>query len=451
MSHTLTASPTPDIPALLLQLAILLITARMLGELAQRCKQPAVVGEILAGIVLGPSLLSGLFPAFGAWFIPNTPIQGHLLALVSLIGVMFFLLTIGLETDVSMIRKQARSALGVALGGLVIPLIVGFFLGQFVPDTLLVNPDHRIVFALFMAIAMSISAIPVIAKVLMDLSLIRRTIGQTVIASAMIDDLVGWILLSIVIGMASGQELTLHSVGLSVLTVTGFMLVSLTLGLWAVKHLFNSVQSKLRMPDKQLTLIVTLMLIWGTIGHALGIEALLGAFTVGIIFAQIPQLNSDTVSKLKSISLGIFTPIFFAASGLKVDVIGLLKPDTLLLTVLVIGIAISCKMIGVYLGARFIGKDDHWTAVFYGAGLNARGSMGIIVANIGFSLQILSQDMFSIITVMALFTSLMTPVIMKIAVKRIDMHDQQSETGAEEKILLVCQEENRQTLPTYCG
>jgi Kef-type K+ transport system membrane component KefB len=132
-------------------------------------------------------------------------------------------------------------------------------------------------------------------------------------------------------------------------------------------------------------------------------------------------------------------------------VIGLLKPDTLLLTVLVIGIAISCKMIGVYLGARLIGKDDHWTAVFYGAGLNARGSMGIIVANIGFSLQILSQDMFSIITVMALFTSLMTPVIMKIAVKRIDKRSTESEAEPAENILLVCQEENRQTLPTYCG
>jgi Kef-type K+ transport system membrane component KefB len=438
MGHPFTAAPHHDVLVLLLQLTVLLFTARMLGELAQRCKQPAVTGEILAGILLGPSLVSGLFPMLGQWLIPHTPTQGHLLELMSLIGVMFFLLVVGLETNLSMIREQARSAFGVALGGLIIPLAMGFILGQFIPDDILLESGSRVIFSIFMAIAMSISAIPVIAKVLLDLSLTRRAIAQTVIASAMIDDMVGWILLSIVIGMANGQEITLGSVGLAVLTVVGFVVLSLTIGRWGIGHIFEFVQNHVKMPDKILSLIVMLMFIWGSIGHALHVEALLGAFVIGIIFSQIPQLDSATVDKLKSISLGIFTPIFFAVSGLKVDVLGLLKPQTLVVAFLVIGIAITCKMIGVYLGARLIGKNDHWTALFYGAGLNARGSMEIVVANIGFSMHILSQEMFSIIVVMALITSLMAPVIMRVAVRRIDMRVMKTEPDPKEKMLFSC-------------
>lgn len=425
MHQPFTAAPHHDILVLLVQVSILLFTARMLGEAAQRLGQPTVVGEILAGIVLGPSLLSGAIPALGEWIVPHNATQGHLLELFSLIGVMFLLLITGLETDLALIRSRARSAMGASLGGLTVTLSVGFVLGLLLPGDMLVNPDDRLVFALFIAVAMAISAIPVVAKVLMDLHLTRRDIGQTIIASAMMDDTIGWIILSVVIGLASGSAISAAGVGQSMVTVLAFLILSLTLGRWLISRMLRYAQDSLRMRHKVLSLVVLVMFAWGAIGQALGIEALLGAFVVGIVLSQIPQLSPDTIHKLESIALGIFAPVFFATAGLKVDATRLLEPRLLMITVIVIGLAIVCKLVGVYLGARLIGGSDHWTAVFFGAGLNARGSIGIIIANIGLSLGILNQDIFSVIVIMAIVTSLMAPTVMKWAIMRI--HPQQEE------------------------
>lgn len=419
MEQTFTAAPHHDILYLLLQLSILLFTARIFGEIAQRLGQPTVVGEILAGILLGPSFLSGLVPSLGYYILPHTEVQGYLLELVSLFGVMFLLLITGLETDLVLIRQKARSAIGIALGGLILPLILGFLLGELLPDDLLVSSDDRLVFALFIATAMAISAIPVVAKVLIDLKLTRRDIGQTIIAAAMIDDTTGWIILSVVIGLASGAAITLGSVAQSIVTVLLFLVLSLIIGRWLISRTLRFAQNNLLMRDKVLSLVILYMFIWGTIGQALGIEALLGAFVVGIVLSQIPQLNPEIIHRLESITFGIFAPIFFAVAGLKVDALRLLEPELLLITVIVIVVAIISKLVGVYVGARTIGGADHWSSVFFGAGLNARGSIGIIVANIGLSLGILNQDMFSIIVVMAVVTSLMSPAVMKWAVRHI--------------------------------
>ena len=161
MQQPFTAAPHHDILTLMVQLSILLFTARLLGELSQRLGQPTVVGEILAGILLGPSFLSQLIPAVGTWLIPQTPVQGYLLETVSLLGVMFLLIVTGLEIDVDLLRKQARPALGAATGGLILPLAMGFALGLLLPDNLLADTQQRFVFALFLATSMSISAIPV--------------------------------------------------------------------------------------------------------------------------------------------------------------------------------------------------------------------------------------------------------------------------------------------------
>lgn len=413
MEQPFTAASHHDILVLLVQLAALLFTARLLGELAQRLNQPTVVGEILAGVLLGPSLLSGFFPVIGEWLIPHTPVQGYLLEVVSLLGVMFLLLITGLETDLPLIRHQAGSAVSVAVGGLLLPLALGFALGMFLPDSLLVNPNDRVLFALFMATAMSISAIPVIAKVLLDLNLMRRDIGQTIIAAAMIDDTTGWIILSIVIGLVSGATISVTSVALSILSVLGFFVLSLTVGRFLISRLLNITIGRFRIANRALSFTVLLMFIWGAISQAIGLEALLGAFVVGIVLSTLPQLSTDITHTLEKIALGIFAPIFFAVAGLKVNAARLLDPQLFGVAILVIVVATIGKMVGVYVGARVLGKRDHWSALFFGAGLNARGSMEIIIATIGLSLGILTQDMFSIIVVMAVTTSLMAPTLLR--------------------------------------
>jgi Kef-type K+ transport system membrane component KefB/nucleotide-binding universal stress UspA family protein len=423
-----------DVLVLVIQIAVLLLAARGLGEIALRLGQPSVIGEILAGIILGPSLLSGFVPIVNEWIVPNTAVQGYLLEVVSLIGAMFLLLITGLETDLTLIRRHARTAIGVSFGGITVTFLSGFLLGQFLPDFLLADNSQRLVFSLFIATAMSISAIPVIAKVLMDLNLMRRDIGQTIIAAGMSDDTIGWILLSVVAGIASGQAVTAGSVLQTVGSVLAFMALSFTAGRWLVKRLLDYVQDEVASPDRLLTLVVILMFTWGAITQALNLEAVLGAFVMGILFGQMPRLPESVHHKLESVALGIFSPIFFAVAGLKVNVLNLLQPQLLLIALVVILIATLGKVIGTYSGARLIGRRDHWTALSFGAGLNARGAMEIIIATIGLNLGILTQDMFSIIVLMAMTTSLMAPPALRWVLKRVQPEEQELQRLRQEDL-----------------
>ncbi len=414
-----TAASHHDVLVLLVQLAVLLLSARALGELARRTGQPSVLGELAAGILLGPSLLSTLAPALGVWIVPQTPVQGYLLEGVALLGAMFLLLITGLETDIGLIRRHARTAIGVSWGGILVTFSTGFLLGAGLPDALLGDPAQRLVFSLFVATAMSISAIPVIAKVLIDLDLIRRDVGQTIIAAGMNDDTVGWILLSIVAGLASGQSIGAGRIALIVGSVLGFLLFSITIGRWLVRAALDFVQDRVVSPHRTLTLVVTFMFGWAAITQALQLEAVLGAFVIGILFGQVPRAAAGMRDTIEGIAFGVFTPIFFAVAGLKVDLHRLAEPRLIVIALLVIAVATVGKVAGTYLGARWIGRTDHWRALCFGAALNARGAMEIIVATIGLNLGILSQDMFSIIVLMAMATSFMTPFALRWILARV--------------------------------
>jgi Kef-type K+ transport system membrane component KefB/nucleotide-binding universal stress UspA family protein len=424
---TFSAASHHDILVLLIQLATLLFTARLLAEIAIRLGQPPVLGEILAGILLGPSLLSGLVPVVGEWLVPETPLQWHLLEVVALLGAMFLLLITGLETDLALIRRHARTAIGVSVGGILVTFASGFALGQALPDSLLQQPSSRLIFSLFIATAMSISAIPVIAKVLMDLKLMRRDIGQTIIASGMSDDTVGWILLSVVAGLASGKAMGATEIAGAVGKVLAFIILSLTVGRWLLRKTLAFVQDELAGPNRILSFVVMCALLWGAVSQALGLEAVLGAFVVGIVFGQMARLSEEVRHRLEAVALGIFAPIFFAVAGLKVNVRGLLDPTFALITLAVIAVATVGKVVGTYAGARLIGRRDHWSALSFGAGLNARGAMEIIIATIGLSLGILSQDMFSIIVIMAMATSLMAPFALRWTLRHVTPSAEETE------------------------
>jgi Kef-type K+ transport system membrane component KefB len=428
------AAPHHDIFLLVFQVGVLLLAARALGEVSTRLGQPSVIGEILAGIILGPSLLAGVFPAFGELVIPQTEVSGYLLEVISLLGAMFLLLITGLETDIQLIKRHAKTAISVSFGGISITFITGFFLGQYLPDFLLADSDERLVFSLFVATAMAISAIPVIAKVLMDMNLMRRDIGQTILAAGMSDDTIGWILLSIVAGIAAGDAVTTGTVLTTVGSVLAFLIISFTLGRWMVRKLLTFVQDEVISSDRLLSLVIILAFFWGAITQLLNLEAILGAFVMGILFGMMPRLPEDVVSKLESIALGIFAPIFFAVAGLKVNILNLFDPTLIVITLIVIAIATLGKVIGTYTGARVIGGKDHWTSLSFGAGLNARGAMEIIIATIGLRLGILSQDMFSIIVVMAIATSLMAPFALRAVLKRVTIGEEEEKRLKKEEL-----------------
>lgn len=428
------SAPHHDIFLLVFQIAVLLLAARSMGEIATRFGQPAVVGEILAGILLGPSLLSGLVPSFGELIIPQTEVQGYLLEVISLMGAMFLLLITGLETDINLIKHHAKTAISVSLGGISVTFATGFLLGMYLPEFLLADSDERLVFSLFVATAMSISAIPVIAKVLMDMNLMRRDIGQTILAAGMSDDTIGWILLSIVAGIAAGDAVTTGTVLTTVGSVLAFLVLSFTIGRWMVRKLLIYVQDEIVSTDRILSLVIVLVFLWGAITQLLNLEAILGAFVMGILFGMMPRLPEEVITKLESLALGIFAPIFFAVAGLKVNILNLFDPTLIVITLIVIAIATLGKVIGTYTGARFVGGKDHWTSLSFGAGLNARGAMEIIIATIGLRLGILTQDMFSIIVVMAIATSLMAPFALRWVLERVSIGPEEEKRLKKEEL-----------------
>lgn len=435
MLETFGAASHDEVLQLVVQVSALLLTARVLGGLAQRLNQPAVVGEILAGVILGPSLLSGLVPSVGNWILPQTQVQGHLLEAVALIGVMFLLVVTGLETDLDLIRRKARTALGVAAGGLLLPFATGLALGYALPDDLLADPTQRTVFALFVATSLSISAIPVLAKVLIDLDLMRRDIGQTLLASGMIDDITGWTLLGLVTALASASAITAGTVLQTVGMVILFLVGTATVGVWLVNRGLALVQDHFRGHDQILTLVVVLAFAWGAFSQALHLEPVLGAFAVGILFGRSPRLPADAIRKTESIALAVFAPIFFAVAGLKVDIPAILEPRLMVITLVVIAVATFGKVMGAYAGARWLSGQGHWSALAFGSGLNARGALEIIIATIGLSLGILSQSMFSIIVVMAIATSLMAPLALRYTVARVQLDDEEERRLKVEAVL----------------
>jgi Kef-type K+ transport system membrane component KefB/nucleotide-binding universal stress UspA family protein len=433
--ETFSAASHAEVLQLVIQIAVLLAAARFLGGLAQRLGQPAVVGEILAGVVLGPSLLSGIFPWIEQWIVPQTQAQGYMLEVVALIGVMLLLVITGLETDLALIRRRIGVALGVGAGGLIIPFILGLLLGFALPESLVGDPSERTVFALFVATALAISAIPVLAKILMDLDLMRREFGQTVLAAGMLNDLSGWALLGIVTALASAQALTAGIVLQTVGMVVVFVLATITVGRFLVERGLGLIQDRFRGPDLILTLVVVLTFAWGAFSQALRLEPVIGAFAVGILFGGLPRLPTDVVQKLESMALAVFAPIFFAVAGLKVDIGAILQPDLLIIALVVIVVATVGKVAGAYVGARYLADQDHWSALAYGAGLNARGAVEIIIATIGLSLGILTTEMFSIIVLMAVVTSVAAPAGLRYCLARVTPGDEEEMRLAREEVL----------------
>lgn len=340
-------------------------------------------------------------------------------------GVMLLLLLTGCETDLKLIARKAKSVMGTAIGGLIIPLVSGFILGMMIPDHFLNKPSERIIFALFIATALSISAIPVIAKILIDLNLIRRDIGQAIIAAGMIDDTAGWMLLSIVTGLAAGQTVNTLSIMQSVGSVLLFIILSFTVGRWIARQALVFVQDEIQSPQRYITLVVLLAFAWGTVGHILNLEPLFGAFMIGIVFTQMPRLPQFVHERIESMTMGIFAPMFFAIAGLKVNLGNLLKPEIFTMALIVVLVGTVSKVTGTYLGARLIGRVNHWTALSFGAALNARGAMEIIVATIGLSTGILSQDFYSIIVILAVTTTLCAPIALRYTLKNVPMNEEE--------------------------
>jgi Kef-type K+ transport system membrane component KefB len=403
---------------LLVQLTVLLFTARLLGEIARKLGQPPVVGELLAGVLLGPSVLGVFAPHIQADLFPKSQHQSDLLGVVSWIGVLFLLIVTGLETDIGLIKRRGKSALIVSAGGIIVPFATGLALGFWLPVEYLADPSHRLVFALFMAVAMSISAVPVIAKVLMDLKLMRRDIGQLIMASAMTDDTIGWILLSVVAGLATAQSVDLFAVARSLGGAVLVLTLAFTIGTRVVARVISVTDKAFGGTNAQVSVVLAMGLGAAALTHWLGIEAVLGAFFIGILVAQAPRFRRDAGHAVEVVTTSFLAPVFFAAAGVKVDMLRLADREVMIVGLLVLAIACFGKFVGAYLGSWASGLS-HWERLAMGSGMNARGAMEIVVATVGLGLGVLTVEMYSIIVMVAIVTSLMAPPLLRWTLSKV--------------------------------
>ena len=393
---------------LLAEVAILFLAARIGGEFAARVGIPMHVGELLAGMLLGPSLLGWAWPAAFEDLFPADPAQRSLLDLFSWTGIIFLIILGGFETRLGVLRSVPKVVLGGWIGGFGVPFLLGFALGMYFPDTLIPASIDRPVFALFLATAMSISAIPVIARILMDLDLYGTRVGMVILSTAILDDTIGWTVLAVVIGLAAGALDTAHIA--TMMGLTGlFLVLSLTIGRKLVRRSLRFAR-KLKAPYSELSMVMLLVFGFGAITQAIGVHLVLGAFVAAILVGRIPP-SKETQASIRHVGMGFFVPFFFAYTGIKVDLTTL---QSAALTFALVALVVAClgKIVGGGVGAR-MGGLPRWEALAVGFGLNARGAMELVIAAIGLSAGIVTDATYAIIVLVAVVTTTMAGPSMK--------------------------------------
>jgi Kef-type K+ transport system membrane component KefB/mannitol/fructose-specific phosphotransferase system IIA component len=400
-----------------LALATLLGCAKLAAELMQKIGQPSILGEISVGIFLGPTVLGHYRPHIYETLFPTTGPMPIVLDTVTTLGVVFFLLTAGLEIDLRSIFRQGKSALLVSLFGVAFPFGAGFLAATLFPREMgAVDGANILIFALFVGTALSISALPVIAKILMDLNLLRTEMGTVIISSAMFDDLVGWILFSFVLGMmhpAAGSSVS-ASVKHTIILVLLFVGITLTLGRWLIDKILPVLQAHTTWPGGVLGFIFTLTMAGAAFTEYAGIHAVFGAFVIGIAVGESGHLRKRTSEHIHQIVTNVFAPFFFASIGLRTDFVSNFH---LGLTATVIGVACVGKLVGAGWGAR-LGGMDKTSSLAVGLAMNARGAMEIILGILALQAGLIRENMFVAMVVMALLTSLISAPAINFLIQR---------------------------------
>lgn len=415
----------------LVQLVLLVGVARVLGWVVKRFGQPPVVGELLAGIILGPTIFGRLAPESFDWVFGEASVRSVIFG-ISWLGVIMLLVVIGFETNLGIISRFKGAALSVSAGALLVPLSVMVPLAHMVPDGFVGLGVDRAVFAGFFALALSVSALPVVAKILLDLGFLRRNFGQVTLAAGMTMDSIGWLILAALSGIAlegfQPDRLVRSFLGLII-----FIALAATVGRWLLDRLLRFVMAGGSSVTAAVSITLVAALLGGMVTQGLHLEAILGAFVVGVIAAglrhQLPQVRSV----LETITAAFFAPVFFAFSGLRVD-IGLLDSgEAIAWTLGLIGLAIVAKIVGTFIGGWFGGMRGR-EALALGAGLSALGAVGIVVAIVSLNLGVVSETGYTVMVLAALVTSIVAPQLLKLVVRGWEVPPEEAERLEREEL-----------------
>jgi Kef-type K+ transport system membrane component KefB len=388
---------------LLVQIITILFVARFFAWICKKIGQPTVIGEMIAGIVLGPSLVGTFFPEYSALLFPAASLGN--LQFLSQIGLILFMYVIGMELDLSVLRNKAKDAVVISHASIIIPFTMGIILAYFVYNRFAPEGVSFSSFGLFMGIAMSITAFPVLARIVQERGLHRTRIGAMVITCAAADDVTAWCILAAVIAIVKAGSFvsSLYIIALSVAYVM-LMLVVVRPFLKRIGELYSHKENI----TKQVVAIFFLtLLISSYTTEVIGIHALFGAFMAGAIMPENMRFRSIFIEKVEDVSQVMLLPLFFVFTGLRTQ-IGLLNDiEMWKICGLIIAVAVIGKFVGSTVTAKFVGQN--WRdSLTIGALMNTRGLMELIVLNIGYDLGVLSKEIFSMMVIMALFTTFMT-------------------------------------------
>jgi Kef-type K+ transport system membrane component KefB len=411
---------------LLAQVATLVLVGRLLGELMQRIGQPAVIGQLLGGVLLGPSFFGLFWPQAQHALFPTDGHQMSMINAIAQIGILLLLLLAGMESDFALIQRIRRAAASTSISGIALPFACGFLLGEYLPDALLPQPMNRLVTALFLGTALAISSVKVVAVVVREMNFARRTLGQVILATAIIDDTVGWIIIAVTLSLASHGAIHLHSLAVSVIGTALFLVVSFTLGRRVVSALIRFTNDHFVSDAAVVTLILLVMAVMALTTQAIGVHTVLGAFVAGILIGESPILTREIGVQLGGLTSALFMPVFFGLAGLTADLTILRDPHLVILTLGLILIASVGKFSGAFAGA-YAGGLTTKEALALGCAMNARGSTEVIVASIGLSMGVLTENLYTLIVTMAIITTMIMPPTLRWALNRVPLTPHEKE------------------------
>lgn len=388
---------------LLAQIVTIILVARLFGWICMKIKQPTVIGEMVAGIVLGPSLVGMYFPEFSAFLFPKESLGN--LQFLSQIGLILFMYIVGMELDLGVLRKKAHDAVVISHASIIIPFALGIGLSYYIYQEFAPDGIQFTSFALFIAIAMSITAFPVLARIVQERNLQKTKLGTIVITCAAADDITAWCILAAVIAIVKAGSFASSIYVIIMAIAYVFLMIKIVKPFLKRVGDLQAGKSTISKPMVAIFFLTLILSSYAT--EVIGIHALFGAFMAGAIMPENAKFRTLFIDKVEDVALVLLLPLFFVFTGLRTQ-IGLLNDSHLWITAgFIILTAVVGKFAGSALTARFLGIN--WKeSLTIGALMNTRGLMELIVLNIGYDLGVLSPEIFAMMVIMALFTTFMT-------------------------------------------
>lgn len=410
---------------LLLQIITIIVVARIFAFICKKIRQPSVIGEIAAGIFLGPSFVGMYFPEFSSFLFPPQSLGN--LQFLSQIGLILFMFIIGMELDLKVLKNKAREAIIISHASIVFPFALGIILSYYMYKDFAPEGINFASFSLFMGIAMSITAFPVLARIVQERGLSKTRIGTIVITCAAADDITAWCLLAVVIAIVKAGSVmsALYTVGLAL----AYVLVMIKLVQPFLKRVGDIYSNKPGLSKPVVAVFFITLLLSSYATEVIGIHALFGAFLAGVIMPANVNFRNIFIEKVEDVSIVLLLPLFFVFTGLRTQ-IGLLNESHIIyICVIVTCIAVAGKFFGSALAAKFVGQN--WRdSLMIGALMNTRGLMELVVLNIGYDLGVLTPEVFAMMVIMALATTFMTGPALDLINKFLPEHKKASATDA---------------------